>query len=206
VRLPSFRRIHDSLLRLAGLLTAVAVGIATLGIPLPLPVLKDTSEPFPCMNCGCSCLNAEMCWRECCCFTNTEKLAWAEKHGVKVPGYLFAQAAEEGDPTRAEDLAPLKPCCRARAIAARQASCCSKRPGICETEAPAFVPGVLGIHALKCQGNSLSLSLLPPSVPTDEIGTDLPLNSREAISLLQAHLYQPPFFEAVVPPPEFAAL
>jgi hypothetical protein len=68
------------------------------------------------------------------------------------------------------------------------------------------VPGVLALNALKCQGNSLSLSLLPPSIPTDEIGAELLLVSGETIAIPIAPAYQSPAFDAVVPPPEFAIL
>lgn len=210
VKIPPNSLIADFLLKFAGVLTAVAVAIATIGIPLPIPFVKDTSEPFPCMNCGCGCVNAEMCWRDCCCFTNSQKLAWANEHGLKAPEYLVAQVAAEPAAAEHEDLENLKPCCRARALAAREAACCGKKSGGCESkkdaEPSATLPGVLAIHALKCQGNSLSLSLLPPSVPTDNVGTELPLLPRESILLAESHLYQPPTFEAVVPPPEFAAL
>lgn len=208
MKLPPNSLIADFLLKFAGILTAMAVAIATIGIPLPIPFVKDTSEPFPCMNCGCGCVNAEMCWRDCCCFTHSQKLAWANEHGVKVPEYLLTQVASEAATHELDDLKNVKPCCRARALAARQASCCSNKSGCCEhknTEPPATMPGLLAIHALKCQGNSLSLSLLPPSVPTDEIGKELPLLPQQTILLAESHLYQPPTFDAVVPPPEFAA-
>ena len=209
MKLPPNYLIGDFLLKFAGVLAAVSVAIATIGIPLPIPFVKDTSELFPCMNCGCGCVNAEMCWRDCCCFTNSQKLAWANEHGVKVPDYLLAQISQEADTHEHDELENMKPCCRARALAARQASCCTKKSGCCESkknaEAPAFLPGLLAIHALKCQGHSLSLSLLPPSVPTDNVGTELPLLPQESILLAESYLYQPPSFDAVVPPPEFAS-
>ena len=55
------------------------------------------------------------------------------------------------------------------------------------------------------QGLSLSVSLLPPSVPTDEIGSELPLLPGEQVAAVSGPLYQPPFFDAVVPPPEVVA-
>ena len=208
MKLPRLPLICDFLLKSAGVLTAVALAIATIGIPMQIPFAKEVGELFPCMSCGCGCVNAEVCWRDCCCYNTDQKLAWAREHNVQVPDYLVAQAAEEVQSqsakcsTETDDLAHLKPCCRARVLAAKNASCDSKQ----QTQAQAHMPGVLAIQALKCQGNSLSLSLLPPSVPTDEIGTELPLLPQQSVLLSDSHLYQPPTFDAVVPPPEFAAL
>lgn len=198
----------DFLLKAAGVLTALAVAIATLGIPLPVPVIKDLAQAFPCMNCGCGCVNAEMCWRQCCCYTNAEKLAWASQHNVRVPDFVLAQAAHEMDVEPA-DLANVKPCCRQRILTAKAAIACDREPESCDetpNDSLLPVPGVLAIHALKCQGNSLTLSLLPPSVPNDEIGTELPRLVGERVAIAESLAYEPPFFDAVVPPPEFAVL
>jgi hypothetical protein len=211
VRFPSIRRRHTILHRLAGLSTAVALVISTIGIPLPSALVKDYSEPFPCMNCACGCVNAEMCWRECCCFNTQQKLAWARRNGVKVPSYLLAQAADEAhshsdncaSPEHQQnDLAFLKPCCRERVLAARQAMCCEKRADCCEKRSVAG--GVLAIQALKCQGNSLALSLLPPSLPVSELSNELPLLPQEIASSCMPNFYKPPFYDAVVPPPQRA--
>lgn len=127
---------------------------------------------------------------------------------MHVPEYLLdlvtAETNSEGD----RDLAKLKPCCRQRALAARAAKNCGNS-GQCAAppvDDPPVVPGILAIHALKCQGSSLSLSLLPPSIPMDEIDTQLLLIPGEKLVLSTQHFYQPPCFDAVVPPPEFAAL
>lgn len=40
-------------------------------------------------------MNAEACWRKCCCHTNAEKLAWAKQHGVTPPDYVVAAAERE---------------------------------------------------------------------------------------------------------------
>jgi hypothetical protein len=106
-------------------------------------------------------------------------------------------------------MAEVKPCCRQRILAAKLGTCCDRKLGCSEevlADGPPVVPGLLVIHALKCQGLSLSLSLLPPSVPTDEIGTELPLVPGEQVAVAGGSLYQPPFYDAVVPPPESAVL
>ena len=68
-----------------------------VGIPLPLPAAKDSSRPFPCQHHRCGCQNAEQCWRQCCCFTNEQKLAWARKNGVTPPVELLADSIGSPD-------------------------------------------------------------------------------------------------------------
>jgi hypothetical protein len=128
--------------------------------------------------------------------------------GVQAPAFLLEQVAVET--LQDSQLADLKPCCRKRALAARQAASCSRDNANCDSESESdsqeYAPGILAINALKCQGNSLSLSLLPPSIPTDEIGTELPLLPGDKVFVAENLFYQPPCFDAVVPPPEFAVL
>jgi hypothetical protein len=70
---------------------------ATVGVPVVLidGDGKDRSQPYPCMNHVCGCQSAEACWRGCCCFTMTQKLAWAEAHGVTPPAFVAAAAKRE---------------------------------------------------------------------------------------------------------------
>jgi hypothetical protein len=48
----------------------------------PPPIDKDHADTFACASHGCGCLTAEVCWKQCCCFTQAERLAWAAKHDV----------------------------------------------------------------------------------------------------------------------------
>jgi hypothetical protein len=69
-----------------------------LGTGIPCPScnnLSPTGDRFPCEQCGCGCTDAEVCWRSCCCFTNTEKVAWARKNGVALPAFVLAAAKRE---------------------------------------------------------------------------------------------------------------
>jgi hypothetical protein len=97
---------------------------ATLGVPVIVPRGggKDRSQPFPCMNHRCGCANAEQCWQSCCCFTNTQKLAWAAEHGVEPPQYVFAAAAREkpASLTRSCCQLSVKSCCE------KDGSCCDE--------------------------------------------------------------------------------
>jgi hypothetical protein len=65
---------------------------ATLACPLSA---AGAAESFPCQTCGCGCRSAEQCWRQCCCFTNREKVAWARRHRVVVPAAAMAAADQE---------------------------------------------------------------------------------------------------------------
>ena len=196
------------------------MAIATLGIPLPQQVMKVITEPFPCMHCGCGCTDAATCWKECCCFSTEEKLAWAKEHGVQPPAFLAALASgvehcenetveENCKATQCDELdvelANLKPCCRARVLAARQAdksTCCSQTSRVKTT---ARLPGIIAIHALKCHGHSLTVSLLPPSLPVSDLACDNLLDRNGSIALPFDSLYGSPSFDSVNPPPEFAA-
>lgn len=77
----------------------VAVGICASIFPLPLdwhaPPGKDLSAPFPCQHRACGCKSAQHCWKRCCCFTNTQKLAWARAHKIPAPFYVVVAAASE---------------------------------------------------------------------------------------------------------------
>lgn len=133
-----------------------------VGIPLPMPTAKDSSRPFPCQHHRCGCQNAEQCWRQCCCFTNEQKLAWARENGVTPPAELLADSAEEhGDHEHDDhDHPAAADCCHAR-------DCCSQR----EKTPPAHAPisrergqrAVAGFDAARCHGDSpllVALNLL----------------------------------------------
>ena len=83
--------------------------LAAILLPLPIASVaqidpgKDTSQPFPCQNRPCGCRSAEQCWKKCCCFTNSQKVAWAKMNGVELPNYVLAAAKKETVTTK-------KPC------------------------------------------------------------------------------------------------
>jgi hypothetical protein len=97
---------------------------------------KDLSQPFPCMYRHCGCRNAQQCWRGCCCFSNKQKLEWAEANNVTPPPYVAAAAEREtSQPPKA--------------------SCCStKKSGSCHSAAAPAAEEVLSltaaIEALTC--------------------------------------------------------
>jgi hypothetical protein len=81
-----FRRLNKTLVYVlrGGLLIAGATAflVAALGVPLPRGSAKDRSVAFPCMDRPCGCHDAADCKEHCCCFSSSEKLAWAAEHEV----------------------------------------------------------------------------------------------------------------------------
>lgn len=175
--------------RLIGL--GVLVGICAVVVPLPVAIpvpsnsagQKDLSQPFPCMNRPCGCRSAEECWKQCCCFTNVEKVAWAEANQVRIPNFVVVAAEKESSAD--------KPCCcsaESKTDAARKpdkaangvaGTCCSDRK-MESAKAPAVKPDrtevslfgktsvrikwVLAVKAAECQGQSVFCLTLPPAV------------------------------------------
>jgi hypothetical protein len=67
--------------------------VSAVGLPLPASFKKQRGEAYPCMHHACGCLTAAECWQHCCCFSATEKLAWARQHDVEPPAQLLATVA-----------------------------------------------------------------------------------------------------------------
>ncbi|MEM8946145.1 MAG: hypothetical protein AAGD11_13305 [Planctomycetota bacterium] len=183
MKLPRKRQLRRFLRQATTLATLAAVAICAVGVSLPLRV-DDGDEfkeqtPFPCMNRPCGCKTAAQCWKQCCCFSHQEKLAWARKHGVTPPDFVVVAAAHQASS-----------CCQSIENHTRStevASCCAVRPSstCCVTDSHVKRPPrraktsstVMLIESLKCQGISYSLSLLPPTVvpSRDAILFDLPI-------------------------------
>lgn len=85
--------------QLAGCAVALAFLLTVLPVPIPVTVSglsqKDLSQPFPCQNRTCGCCSADQCWKQCCCFTNRQKVTWAAKNNIKPPQFVVDAAAEE---------------------------------------------------------------------------------------------------------------
>jgi hypothetical protein len=169
------------------LLTALVVLAGAVGIPLPRPVVKDASRPFPCMHHACGCATAESCWQGCCCMTDAQKLAWAKKHGVTPPKEFSLHVAS----------APTKERCCAHGS-------CDTPDG--ETSDETIDWHVLQIDAVrKCQGLVSLWMVLGQALPPPEresFETDLtvvswlaPASAAQVIS---------PAFDPATPPPRAA--
>jgi hypothetical protein len=92
----------------------VLIGILGSFVPLPaglgLGVTKDLSKPFPCQYRACGCRSADQCWKQCCCFTNSQKVAWAKAEEIALPDFVLTAAERE------EQIATqqAKQCCQSR--------------------------------------------------------------------------------------------
>lgn len=160
------------------LVTLAAMIACAVGIPLPIQHRgansKSAAEPFPCMNCPCGCRDAETCWRDCCCYTQQEKLAWARDKCITPPAYVVAAAEREASAKKIV-CKKSESCCQQTTIVE---SCCRTRPNrsCCSNVActqPAMQPRqalqrrsstATIVQALRCQGISLSTAMLPPTV------------------------------------------
>ena len=186
-------RLSNSSTRSAIALLAL-IAICCGSVPIPLGILyrdaKDLSQPFPCQHCGCGCKNAEQCWISCCCFTPSEKLAWAKRNGVTPPAYAAKDSGAFGETTSscASNAQPGCSKCIAASTAGKfEAVACSKsdkkcdnvkeaRPACCAAKAllgctnAATIEAedakpesqlVLSIMALKCKGAANLFTNLP---------------------------------------------
>jgi hypothetical protein len=94
-------------------LSIVGYALVASGLQLPCAVVpttsdtamtkraaaKDRSRPFPCMDKPCGCATAEQCFKNCCCHTPAERLAWAKAHSVE-PAVLVTLERLAAKPAR----------------------------------------------------------------------------------------------------------
>jgi hypothetical protein len=199
--------------------TVAAVAACAVGVPLPNRTFKPSSERYPCENHPCGCVDAEHCWRDCCCMTNAAKLAWAEVAGVTPPAYVVAAAAHEaegdapGHEHRDGDSPQLAAggCCSStsKKCCGEARSCCrGKAHVVAAAPAAAAERGVKVVHlisALKCRGLSVSIGLLPPSLPVLHAEFFPLVIERFQPSLGDSLLYDEPYLAVASPPPDGAA-
>ena len=133
-----------------GLLCLFNLLFLIIGMPLPKSRQKDKSIAYPCMNHACGCMNAEQCWRGCCCYTRDEKLAWARENGVAPPAFVLAQTDTEEKHEHA--------CCSDHKNH-HECSECKKAESCCHEQAchhehedadPVDVNWVITLQAMKC--------------------------------------------------------
>lgn len=188
----------------------VAIGAHAAGMPMPVGVWKDLSKPFPCQFRSCGCQSAESCWRSCCCFTDAEKLAWAEENGVTAPQHVHQRVA-----LTAKRKAPVKErrssCCLVKtgpsAASVESKSCSSASKGCCTSHEKAPTESSKKYEAVSiseyrnCQGLDNGLLKLPPVVVCfpSEVATGFPLCEAtvSANRFLTSRPLPPP-----TPPPE----
>ena len=177
------RRLTACLLLVMSLLMVWPVSMPGTTPDGPLNALgKDTSAPFPCQTRACGCQSAKQCWKKCCCFTDTQKVAWAKANRVSLPTFVVAAAKREApgvcqaaadccltgtavstpregeapaEPSHPEDVSPGLQLRRSVALPAQRS----------------LVRLVIGIEALQCSGieqtiAGVLLSIQPPQLMT----------------------------------------
>jgi hypothetical protein len=153
--------------RLVGLI--LLVSICASFFPLPAgsrPVGgKDRSAPYPCRDRPCGCRSADQCWKRCCCFSNSQKLAWAKANGVVAPDYVTLAASGERE---------TKDCQTGGCSSHRRPKSRTDRPensphdsSESDDSAPVYVLAIMAHH---CQGTGLFWNSLPCAViPTSAV-------------------------------------
>lgn len=163
----------------SGTLIAAYVVVAA-GIPLPtINRPAKSGERFPCESSSCGCDSAEHCWQSCCCHTLAERLAWAEKNGVKPPAFVLAEAQRAGldssgrvPTTKAVKIVRAAPsCCQSKQACCEssvttRSCCCSHHKSQAKNNASNFV---LAWRALGCRGQSLNWLAAVPTLITVEL-------------------------------------
>ena len=160
-------------------LSCLSVGFVLCAVLLPMPVSlrpddgveKDLSQPFPCQNRPCGCRSAEQCWKKCCCFTNSQKVAWAKANGVDLPDYVLAAAKKESADvkescalcSKTKDSGGKSKC--EESIASR-----NSKPQSSATQAPKVFARtktskwVLSVYAAECQGQPSTTICFPATI------------------------------------------
>lgn len=197
----AIRRARRQIWRVTAAVLLAALTAASLGIAVPKIVQRVSDELYPCMSCACSCASAEACWRNCCCFTQTEKLAWAAANGVTPPAFVVTAARAEAE---------LPPCCRKRV-----ASCCKKKSSCCqkpseerEVARQMSATGnrssktVLLIDELRCQGVGVHWTMLPPCVVPPLVSADETPPCQPELLAFSDCLYSSQAVPPELPPPE----
>ena len=143
--------------RLLVVVASIFVHFGTVcGFPMPHHTPVKSSAPFPCQHHRCGCVSPEQCWRDCCCMSMQEKLAWARDNNVTPPDYALKKSRQR--------LAAGCQCC------CSQSSCkpSDSHRKSCEAEAgeQVEVEWIVGVHAQKCHGLSTEWvaagAILPP--------------------------------------------
>ena len=165
---PRHRRAADAWRVVVPVLLLVSHLMATLGFPLTVapPKSATSSIPFPCATRPCGCRTSEECWAgDCCCFTLTEKLAWAEENGFDPPEHVRPLVAAQANQKSKDDEKEECPLCKAERL---------KNMAAAETAPPVVqIKFVLGAFTKKCRGetpeeaaNAALLLVFPEGIAT----------------------------------------
>jgi hypothetical protein len=122
-----------------------------IGLPAVRPKATDASRPYPCQDRPCGCLTYDECWAgDCCCFTLSQKLDWAEKKGIEAPAHAKA---------------------RAKPQSGAEKSCCTVPKASAKWVSAAFISACKGSHS---EGMPAAMLLLPP-MNAAKLATEYPM-------------------------------
>lgn len=172
----------------ASWLALVGQVCALVGLPMPAVQAKDLSQPFPCQHRVCGCMKAADCWKNCCCFSAGDRIAWAQGHGVIPPDSLIEEAKHEGN-----------------ASTTGKTCCSSKQTGVVKKQTasaqPSHVRWLSTIQARHCQGGfGDDGGAMPGCPPTQPVrwcfawiaDSDVPLSVESPVLLSSLPLLPPP--------------
>ncbi len=231
------RKLRPKIVR--GLLSLfVVMGICAMLFPMPMASLpsnlpeKDSSEPFPCQNRPCGCRSAEQCWKKCCCFSDTQKVAWAKANKVKVPEFVLAAAKLEV--RRSSEICSLTGSgpksalknpggcshCKKNAVTVAMSSRCDKsqttsaKSHIPESHSPiaekprefrkpsASSKWVMAVYAAECQGQGPPAFCFPISIVPDRPALVTPSVAVVEIMLFESERLRLTSLRPPLPPPK----
>lgn len=199
--------------RVTAAMMTICYVFVMFGVPVlqPLPPVASAG-PYPCQGGTCGCRSASQCWRSCCCFTDAQKLAWAEEHHVTPPPEFLRRMEAQGKflavhAERRKDGTSRRACCqttaaprsapdKARPEGAGAGSCCQTAPADREGKKNE-ASFVITVEALKCRGLGSDWTGLAAFVPTTR-----PSNWQcERTAATVAPLTEPRLPELSFPPP-----
>jgi hypothetical protein len=130
-----------------------------------------------------------------------EKLAWAEREGVRPPAFVVAAAARGIIAEKKAAKPACSHCCEAKQYAEGEAVCASN--AATAKNQPVQGVGFVMLHeAMKCRGLTVSVSLLPPSLPAMVENFEPFVIERFMPHLGRSLLYDEPTLAVASPPPD----
>jgi hypothetical protein len=198
-------------------LSCLSVAFVLCAILLPMPVSlrpsdgveKDQSQPFPCQSRPCGCRSAEQCWKKCCCFTNSQKVAWAKANAVELPDYVLAAAEKESAAkkkpcalcSKAKENGPTAKCDESITTARNEQQ--TATPQIPKVTARTRTSKwVLTVYAAECQGQTpfsmcFPATILPARVTPVTLSLEMDETFHHVSERLSSTTLRPP-----LPPPK----
>lgn len=184
-----------------------AIVIALLPVPvgsLPashrLNMGKDLSQPFPCQDRPCGCRSAEQCRKKCCCFSTEQKLAWAQRHGVRASDVVTSTQK------CGVEASGRKGCCSTNRAAKKSdpaGLAKSKLNKTLKTASRSRV--VIGVVAQQCQGVEQALTGQAVFVIPSMISLQFPIEPRGERLIATDLWFKQILGEPPIPPPRLLA-